>query len=204
MLMVPLAVYEWPERAESAKSRALTGTMEWAEGIFERLLREDMNAKSPSSGGGKWKWDKYLRWPRRIMGIVGREIRSDLTVDDERRLARLTSKGLGQGLGVKEEDSGVSVLKLGLPISPAATESGDVDISLDGNTQDDGSLGTSVGMSVDVSEPSMFEYWEDGSGVFGCDVLVDPVLITTMSMDAGSTVAPVNMVEGLDLEIDMI
>ena len=60
LLMVPLAAYEWPERADSAKVRVLYGTIEWANAIFERL--EETNLK------------EFLDWPKTIARIVVNEL----------------------------------------------------------------------------------------------------------------------------------
>jgi hypothetical protein len=60
LLMVPLAAYEWPERADAGKARVLSGTVEWAKTIFERL--ETTNLKD------------QLGWPKRIAGIVMNEL----------------------------------------------------------------------------------------------------------------------------------
>jgi hypothetical protein len=60
LLMVPLAAYEWPERADSAKARVLYGTIEWATGIFERL--EETTLK------------EHLEWPKHIARIVVSEL----------------------------------------------------------------------------------------------------------------------------------
>lgn len=58
--MIPLAVYEWPERVDSSKARVIYGTVEWANTIFERL--ESTNLKD------------HLNWPKRIAGIVVNEL----------------------------------------------------------------------------------------------------------------------------------
>ncbi len=58
--MVPLAAYEWPERADSSKARVLYGTIEWGDAIFEKL--EDSDLK------------EHLAWPKRIASIVVSEL----------------------------------------------------------------------------------------------------------------------------------
>ena len=65
--MVPLAAYEWPERADSSKIRVLYGTIEWANAIFERL--EDTQLK------------ELLRWPKRIAAIVVSELEGNVGLD---------------------------------------------------------------------------------------------------------------------------
>ena len=60
LLMIPLAAYEWSERADSSKARVLYGTIEWASGIFEKL--EETNLKD------------HLAWPKRIASIVVSEL----------------------------------------------------------------------------------------------------------------------------------
>ncbi|RMZ77148.1 hypothetical protein DV737_g4515, partial [Chaetothyriales sp. CBS 132003] len=63
MIMVPLAVYEWPQRADSSQAKVLYGTVEWADGLFERL--DD----TPLS--------EHLMWPKRIVRIVAAELGGD-------------------------------------------------------------------------------------------------------------------------------
>jgi hypothetical protein len=58
--MVPLAAYEWPERADSSKVRVLYGTIEWAESIFERLNETSLKV--------------HLHWPKRVAEIVVSEL----------------------------------------------------------------------------------------------------------------------------------
>ncbi|RMD39533.1 hypothetical protein DV735_g5590, partial [Chaetothyriales sp. CBS 134920] len=60
MIMVPLAAYEWPQRANSSQAKVLYGAVEWAQGIFYRL---DNTAVS-----------QYLMWPKQIVGIVVAEL----------------------------------------------------------------------------------------------------------------------------------
>lgn len=62
--MVPLAAYEWPERADSGKIRVLYGTIEWASVIFERLDDSELRG--------------LLEWPKRIVGVVVRELEGEM------------------------------------------------------------------------------------------------------------------------------
>lgn len=64
LLMVPLAAHEWPNRSDPSRVRVLYGTVEWAEGIFERL--EDS------------EWNVHLDWPRSIIATVVAEINGDV------------------------------------------------------------------------------------------------------------------------------
>ncbi|KPI43690.1 uncharacterized protein AB675_6127 [Cyphellophora attinorum] len=226
MLMVPLAVYEWPERAESAKSRVLTGTVEWAEGIFERLAEDDRQRKSKKSARRKPRhrevdeeeegvdltWDRYLKWPKRIMGIVTREIRGDLDAVEERRALQRSA----MGLVVKDEDRGVNVLKLGLPISPATSEAdGDAEDStgwFEQQTQEEMSMMATINLPLDHSveaSDAMYGYWDDGAGDYD-DVIADPGMMTSIGMDnmsaatvTHSMVIP-SIMEPIDLDVDMI
>lgn len=171
MLMVPLAVYEWPDRADSAKSRVLTGTVEWATGIFERL--ED--AGSPLVD--------CLAWPRRIMGIVRREIGEEAADLDHGGESRHDEDGLAQ--------LGVSVLKLGLPISPSVEGEGD------GGDEE----AVHMGWEGDGGLPRFWEHDVDPVGA-----LVDPVLVTTMGMDGVLTsTAPLPSIHGpTDFDMEML
>ncbi len=60
MLMVPLAAYEWPERANSSQVKVLYGTVEWADGLFERIEATPLG--------------EHLRWPKRIVKTVVSEL----------------------------------------------------------------------------------------------------------------------------------
>ncbi|EXJ87686.1 hypothetical protein A1O1_04610 [Capronia coronata CBS 617.96] len=60
LLMVPLAAHEWPHRADILRVRVLSGTVEWAEAIFDRLEASDLRG--------------LLDWPREIIAIVRAEI----------------------------------------------------------------------------------------------------------------------------------
>ncbi|EXJ82923.1 hypothetical protein A1O3_06739 [Capronia epimyces CBS 606.96] len=60
LLMVPLAAQEWQQRADTTRVRVLSGTVEWAEAIFERLGDSELNV--------------HLEWPRNIIAIVVAEI----------------------------------------------------------------------------------------------------------------------------------
>jgi len=64
LLMVPLAAQEWPNRADVTRVRVLYGTVEWAEGIFERLEESELKV--------------HLEWPRRIVATVIAEINGDV------------------------------------------------------------------------------------------------------------------------------
>jgi hypothetical protein len=64
LLVVPLATHEWPGRADVSRVRVLHGTVEWAEGIFERLENSDLN--------------EHLTWPRNIIATVVAEINGDI------------------------------------------------------------------------------------------------------------------------------
>lgn len=187
MLMVPLAVYEWPDRADSSKSRVLSGTVEWATGIFTRLEL----AGSPLV--------EFLGWPRRIMRIVRREIG-----EDEPGRGRAGGGGEG-GFEEAEEDVfaglGVSVLKLGLPISPSVEGEGGSEEDANAVLAWDGHGG-------------LVRFWDDEVGGSGGGVgeLVDPVLVTTLGMDGGgsiltmpSSAAPLPVIHGpTDLDMEML
>jgi hypothetical protein len=67
--MVPLAAYEWPDRADSSKTRVLNGTIEWATQIFERL--EDTSL------------GHLTGWPKKIASIVVRELEGESVIDEE-------------------------------------------------------------------------------------------------------------------------
>lgn len=61
LLMVPLAAGEWQHRADTTRVRVLSGTVEWAENIFQRLeAAPELKA--------------HLEWPRKIIAIVVAEI----------------------------------------------------------------------------------------------------------------------------------
>ncbi|KIX03103.1 uncharacterized protein Z518_06653 [Rhinocladiella mackenziei CBS 650.93] len=64
LLMVPLAAHEWPNRADVSRVRVLYGTIEWAEGIFERLESSEFKA--------------HLDWPKSIVQTVVAEINGDV------------------------------------------------------------------------------------------------------------------------------
>lgn len=59
MLMVPLIVHEWPERKDPGRARALLGTVEWGEKIWERMPE---------------RMRPYLEWSRDIFHTVRSEI----------------------------------------------------------------------------------------------------------------------------------
>ena len=63
LLMVPLAAHEWPHRADVSRVRVLQGSVEWAEGIFERL--EDS------------EWTMHVDWPRNVITTVIAEINGE-------------------------------------------------------------------------------------------------------------------------------
>ena len=63
MLMVPLAAYEFPERANSSQAKVLYGMVEWADGLFERIEATPLN--------------EHLRWPKRIVKTVVAELGGD-------------------------------------------------------------------------------------------------------------------------------
>lgn len=69
LLMVPLAAYEWPGRADSSKTRVLNGTIEWATQIFDRL--EDTSLAHLTG------------WPKKIADIVLRELDGESVVEDD-------------------------------------------------------------------------------------------------------------------------
>ncbi|KAH0848333.1 C6 transcription factor [Fonsecaea pedrosoi] len=56
LLMVPLATQEWPHRAD--------GTVEWAQGIFQKL--------------GDSEWEAHLDWPRNVIATVVAEINGEV------------------------------------------------------------------------------------------------------------------------------
>ncbi|KIW23462.1 uncharacterized protein PV07_11656 [Cladophialophora immunda] len=64
LLMVPLAAHEWPHRADVSRVRVLQGTVEWAQGIFQRL--EDS------------EWEAHLDWPKNVIATVLAEINGDV------------------------------------------------------------------------------------------------------------------------------
>jgi hypothetical protein len=223
MLMVPLAVYEWPERAESAKSRVLTGTVEWAEGIFQRLAEDDRQRRSKKSAQrkqcrgerdeedqrGDFTWERYLKWPKRIMGIVTREISGDLDAAEQRRALQKS----GMGLNLKDEDRSVNVLKLGLPISPATSEA---DGSMEDSTevfeekaQEEMSMIANINLplehTIDGSSAAMYGYWDDRGGPYG-EAIVDPGLMTSIGLESMSSVTVTDpmVMEPIDLDVDMI
>ena len=68
MLMVPLAAHEWPDRADSSKAKSLYGTVEWAENIFRKVDGTVLSA--------------HLTWPKRIVGIVVKELGGDALFDE--------------------------------------------------------------------------------------------------------------------------
>jgi hypothetical protein len=84
MLMVPLAAYEWPERADRAQLKTLFSAVEWADGIFERIEATPLEA--------------HLRWPRRIARIVVGELGGDDGSVEYEGLSVLNI-GLGQAQG---------------------------------------------------------------------------------------------------------
>ncbi|RMZ81889.1 hypothetical protein DV738_g2050, partial [Chaetothyriales sp. CBS 135597] len=60
MIMVPLAAYEWPQRANWSQAKVLYGAVEWAQGLFERLDDTPVG--------------EHLMWPKQIVGIVVAEL----------------------------------------------------------------------------------------------------------------------------------
>lgn len=66
LLMVPLAAAEYPNRSDVSRVRVLFGTIEWAEGIFERLEASDSELK------------QHLEWPKNIARTVVAEINGDV------------------------------------------------------------------------------------------------------------------------------
>ncbi len=64
LLMVPLAAHEWPHRADVSRVRVLEGSVEWAQGIFDRL--EDS------------EWSVHLEWPRTVIATVVAEINGEV------------------------------------------------------------------------------------------------------------------------------
>ncbi|KEF60381.1 uncharacterized protein A1O9_01941 [Exophiala aquamarina CBS 119918] len=66
LLMVPLAAAEYPNRADVSRVRVLFGTIEWAEGIFERLEASNSELKC------------HLEWPKNIARTVVAEINGDV------------------------------------------------------------------------------------------------------------------------------
>jgi hypothetical protein len=64
LLMVPLAIQEGPHRTDSSRLRVLQGTIEWAQGIFDRLEES--------------VWSKHLSWPKLIIAAVTAEINGDM------------------------------------------------------------------------------------------------------------------------------
>ncbi|KIW65358.1 hypothetical protein PV04_07624 [Phialophora macrospora] len=64
LLMVPLAAHEWPHRADVSRVRVLQGSVEWAQGIFERL--EDT------------EWSNHLDWPKTVIAAVIAEINGEV------------------------------------------------------------------------------------------------------------------------------
>lgn len=82
--MVPLAACEWPERSPTdnnnnttAKARALIGTVEWAENIFERLK----NTRGP--------WKRHLTWPRKVIAVVKKEIEGEMLEEGEEAVLKM-------------------------------------------------------------------------------------------------------------------
>lgn len=197
MLMVPLAVYEWPERADKTKSRVLSGTVEWALNIFKRL---ENAAKLP---GKDQSWVKELArgmaWPKWIVSIVMREIGEERNERGERRL------------GGWDEDSltGVSVLKLGLPISPSVEAEDSIGSEGDGILGGgDMPMGWNQGFWDDDSGPGMLIVDEIGMGG------ANPVHVTSMELDAivaaqvptslSMNQANVDGLDAVDLEMDLM
>lgn len=200
MLMVPLAVYEWPDRADAAKARVLSGCVEWAAGIFKRL---EATAETARGMG----MVQCTRWPRRIMAIVRREI-GQVDMEED-------SKSWVEGQQGPEDEGpegafglGVSVLKLGLPISPS--------VEGDAESQEE----AVHSQMVWDEDGGLARFWdeEQAVGVVGMggaahgDGLVDPVLVTTMgSMDQGMLTAAVSegaslpVIQGpVDLDMEML
>ena len=59
-MMIPLAAYESPDRTNAAQAKIIYGTVEWADGLFERLEATTLK--------------DCLRWPKRIARIVVAEL----------------------------------------------------------------------------------------------------------------------------------
>jgi hypothetical protein len=68
LLMIPLAAHEWQHRTDVTRVRVLFGTIEWAQGIFERLDASGTDLKV------------HLDWPRKIIQTVIAEINGDVLV----------------------------------------------------------------------------------------------------------------------------
>ena len=71
MLMMPLAAHEWPDHpahVDSSKARSLYGTVEWAENIFRKIDGTILGT--------------HLSWPKRIVGIVVKELGGEALFDD--------------------------------------------------------------------------------------------------------------------------
>lgn len=213
MLMVPLAVYEWPDRADAAKARVLSGCVEWAAGIFARLRA---NADTESGAGSReMGMLRCTRWPRRIMAIVRREIgQVDDELDSSKSWGEAGEAGMEQEGMDQEADEGtfglgLSVLKLGLPISPS--------VEGDAESQEEAVVVQQQQMVWD-QDGGLARFWEEegqvGVGIPGGvghgDGLVDPVLVTTMGMDHGiltaaSEGAPLPVIHGpVDLDMEML
>lgn len=67
LLMVPLAACEWQPRADVTRVRVLFGTIEWAEGIFNRL--------ETSTGH---ELNQHLAWPKSIVRAAIAEINGEM------------------------------------------------------------------------------------------------------------------------------
>ena len=66
LLMVPIAVAEWPTPGDITRVRVLTGTLEWAQAIFDRLEATDSELR------------RFLEWPKSIAHICTAEINGEL------------------------------------------------------------------------------------------------------------------------------
>ena len=95
MLMVPLAAYEWPERADRAQLKTLFSAVEWADGIFERIEATPLA--------------EHLRWPKRVARIVVSELGGEDVGEAGVSVLNIAAGGSGDGSGEvspeEEEDA---------------------------------------------------------------------------------------------------
>lgn len=66
LLMVPLAMSEWQSRGDVSRVRVLTGTIEWAQGIFEKIESTTSELR------------RHLEWPKSIAQICTAEINGEM------------------------------------------------------------------------------------------------------------------------------